>query len=83
MATSARKQRKRLRRAALDLGYTGLADAYRYQHPVKTRTRSYDGSSIPAGGLYFGPAGSPVPTVADLATGSLWQRALGFMRGGR
>ena len=33
MSTTARKQRKRLRRAALDAGYTALAESLRFQRP--------------------------------------------------
>ena len=33
MSTTARKRRKRLRRAALDAGYTALAESLRFQRP--------------------------------------------------
>jgi hypothetical protein len=39
MSTTARKTRKRLRRAALDAGDTALAESLRFQHPRRTGSR--------------------------------------------
>jgi len=38
MSTTARKIRKRARRAALDRGDTALAESLRFQHPRRTST---------------------------------------------
>lgn len=38
MSTTARKTRKRARRAALDRGDTALAESLRFQHPRRTTT---------------------------------------------
>lgn len=38
MSTTARKTRKRARRAALDHGDTALAESLRFQHPQRRKT---------------------------------------------
>lgn len=38
MSTTARKARKRARRAALDRGDTALAESLRFRHPRRTAT---------------------------------------------
>ena len=41
MSTTARKTRKRARRAALDHGDTALAESLRFRHPRKTATHKH------------------------------------------
>jgi len=49
MSTTARKTRKRARRAALDRGDTALAESLRFQHPRRASTAPHPSQRPRAG----------------------------------
>lgn len=46
MSTTARKARKRNRQAALEAGYIGVAETFRFVHPTKVGTTSHRKTKI-------------------------------------